>query len=331
MKFNLLKQLSLIKAVSSDEAEILKFIHQQFKGSYLRPAFTPMGDMYFGSKKPKILITAHVDEVGFIVNYINQGGTCQILPTGLIKPRMVAGERIELTNSKKNISGVVNYPHALDIDSVKKWEDLFVDFGFKSKSQAIKSGLNLGDLATYPRYWNQTNSKIIASALDNRIGVFLAVLLTKQFKNLIKSGKLTIAFTTGEESDYAGTRSTANHIRANYTVILDVLPHNFLPEKHDIKLNGQPVIVYKMTKHLLLPKLKKIIENISHQKYFIHQNNHFVLEPEVYQSFGYTNALNFLTPVTNYHQSTYTVYKTAIEKSLRQASNLIKIIKRSLI
>jgi putative aminopeptidase FrvX len=324
MLHQLLHQLTQIPAVSTDEGRVQTYLQKKLQKQNLHVQVDAVGNVMVGSSTPKVLVTAHMDEVGIIITKIEVDGMCRVSSVGFVEPKMAAGEKYVFQTPIGELTGVVLYEHAFEIDAVKSWDDLKLDLGFESKKAAEKVGVVPGLFGTYPKSWSETSDKIVASSLDNRVGVSLLCQLAEKYVKQIKSGSLSLIFSSTEESDYAGIKWVAANVRAQYTVVVDIMPNSFLSGHHDIALDGGPMVVYKMGNHLLMSGLKEKLHNVPHQKYFHQPAHHFMLESEVIQGFGSSLSLNFLVPITNYHHSDSTISKKSLAQAEKSLYRLVK-------
>jgi len=336
-----LKKLTEIPAVSSYEKQMGAYI-QQLIETKTRTTIESLasGSILIGKQDANILISAHMDEVGCIISDIKDNGVLKIQSAGWLKPKIVAGQHLiihgTIDNKPVEYSGIAVYNEPLDIDCIKSWTDLDVVLGFKNKEEVIKAGIKPGlSFASYPRHWtHQKNTSsdtdyIIASALDNRIGVFMLWLLYTVFQKEINNGQLGLAFTTCEEADYSGTKKIAAYTSPDLVIVVDIIPNNFLLG-NDIKFDGPPVIPYKMGNHLISEACRDLIADVPHQVYIAEPKKHFELESEVYHS-SIANALaiSFLVPTHNYHHAVSGVYTKAITQAMSSLYKLIeKVIKQ---
>ena len=142
----MLKNLCLLNGISGDERTVRDFICKQIEGK-ANYEIDNLGNVIAfkkGKKTPKniVMVSAHMDEVGMIVTYINDDGTLKISPVGGVDPRVVFGRRVTVGDNK--IYGVIGgvAVHNLSAEQRKqavKFDEMNVDIGCDTKEQAEKS------------------------------------------------------------------------------------------------------------------------------------------------------------------------------------------------
>ena len=179
--FQRIKDLTELQGTSGFEEDIR---------SYLRTAITPLVDDVqqdglggiFGLRqadesKPRVMVAAHMDEVGFMLTEITSRGLFRVVPLGGWNPYVVSAQRFTLKTSKGNypcISSSVP-PHLLrgtNGQGQVKVEDILFDAGFESKDEALAYGVLPGDtIVPQTETIKTANGKnIISKAWDNRYG-----------------------------------------------------------------------------------------------------------------------------------------------------------------
>ena len=204
---NLLKQLCALSGVSSWEDEVRDFIRTQAQPYADSIRTDTIGNLIVFKKGKKstgnkLLLSAHMDEVGLMVKKIEDDGTLRFSSVGGIDRRVLLGKRVFL--GEKRIPSVVgNKPIHLttkeERQSVPKLDQLYLDLGVETREEAEKL-VSLGDVATFDPEWMEFgNGMLKAKAIDDRVGC--AVLLTLLKEDLPMD--CTFVFSAQEE---VGTR-----------------------------------------------------------------------------------------------------------------------------
>lgn len=218
----MLKELCLLNGASGNENAVRDFVISQIK-DLCEYSIDPLGSVIAfkkGKKTPdkKIMLCAHLDEVGFIINYITDDGYLKFSTVGGIEPSAIIGRRISV-NGLKGVIGS-KAVHLLK-DSEKKEmpsvSDLFIDIGAKSGEEALKY-VSLGDYACFESdYCEFGNGYLKAKALDDRIGCMLLI-------ELIKSDleyDAYFCFNVQEEVGLRGSSCTAYSVKPDTALILE--------------------------------------------------------------------------------------------------------------
>lgn len=148
---NKLKDLCLLDGISGDEGAVREYIIDKI-GDKAEIRVDNLGNVIAfckGKKTPKnkIMVSAHMDEVGMIVTYVNSDGTLKVSSVGGVDPRVVFGRRVKI--GRNNVLGVVGGKaiHNLTAEERKKsvpFDKLTIDIGVDSREEALKLVLPWG-------------------------------------------------------------------------------------------------------------------------------------------------------------------------------------------
>jgi putative aminopeptidase FrvX len=280
------------------------------------------GDIYVGSKNPKLLLTAHVDEVGFVVQKLNADGTCEIKDIGWVYPWLLHGREIQVrTKTGEILYGVVLYDKAFDTE-INSWKKLRADFGFNSPAELKKHGIEKGSLGTYKKNYWETEHRIFGTAIDNRLGVWTLLQLIAENKEALKKG-VSFAFTSYEEMTNDGAKITIPFLKPEYLCVVDVMPHSLLDNPKKMIFDKHPYVLEKTLDYELPVEWKKLLKDI--QYYPIKGKSKYLKnsEPKIFQRKGIHNSINFVFPVLNYHHGAYSCHKTAVEATKAALGKII--------
>lgn len=168
---------------------------------------------------PKIYITGHLDEVGFMVTMITEKGFLKFQPLGGWWGQVMLAQQVEIKTSEGKIyHGVIGSkpPHVLTPEIRNKPYDItemFVDIGATSEEEVKAWGIKPGDMITpYIEYQRLNGSKfLLAKAWDNRIGTAVSL---KVLENLAKEGHPNILYAGSDVQEEVGLRGaqTSTHL-----------------------------------------------------------------------------------------------------------------------
>ncbi len=226
----LLKELTMASGVSGDEKEIRNILYNNLNNKVDKCYFDGIGS--FISKKGdgdvKVALVSHMDEVGFIIKYIDDNGYIFIDPIGSWFNQTMLNQKVIINdfNGNKHL-GIIGSiaPHSLT-DKMKKEPieiaDMFIDTGYNSKEEVLKSGINIGNFVVpHSEYVEFGNNKIMAKALDNRIGNSLVVDIMESVDN--KNIELYGVATVQEEVGLRGAQTSASTIKPDIAIAVDVV------------------------------------------------------------------------------------------------------------
>ena len=218
----MLKDLCNINSTSGDEKEIREFILNEIKDSceYNVDSLGSIIAFKKGKKAPKnkVMICAHMDEVGFIITDITSDGYLKFGLVGGIDTKVIVNRVITVNG----IEGVIGLKpvHLLSDDEKSKspsLKSLFIDIGAKDREEAEKY-VSLGDYAYFKNdFCELGNGMIKSKALDDRIGCMLMI-------ELIKSDleyDTYFCFNVQEEVGLRGSACTSYSVQSDISVVLE--------------------------------------------------------------------------------------------------------------
>lgn len=247
----LLKELCEINGASGREEKVREYILDKIGGK-CRCRVTPLGCIiaeYKGGKTPesKLMISAHMDEVGLIVTGINSDGTLDINCVGGVDADAVIGRTVVLENGLYGSVGAKPVHH-LSEDERKtppKFGSLYIDIGAQDRSEAEKH-VSPGDYAYFTCGYDISDDNFIRSkAIDDRAGC--AVMLAMILENALKYD-CTFTFVTQEEIGLRGARTAAFEVVPDYALVIEATTAADIPlssgDKKCCILGNGPVVSY---------------------------------------------------------------------------------------
>ncbi len=229
MDLEFLEKLVEIDAAPGFEKPIIDFLKESIKfcDEIYEDKFGNLIVIKKGSnEKPKIFISAHVDELGMLVKYIDKQGFIRFSFLGGFYDQAVLNQRVTIYTKKGAIKGIIacKPPHLMDEEERKKnlkREDMFIDIGVSSDKEAEKLGVKIGD----PIVWegplmHLQGDRYAAKAFDNKI----AVLTLYEVLKLVKDFKGTLygSFTLMEEVGLRGAETSIYPIDPDVAISLDI-------------------------------------------------------------------------------------------------------------
>lgn len=220
-----LKALCQLNGISGREDAVQQYIIKQLETWKLSYQVDPLGNILVekdGQKpaKTKLMISAHMDEIGGIVTYVHEDGTLQFEPVGGIQPSVVIGRQVTV-GENPGLSAVVGTT-PIHLLSAKQrttsvtFSDLFLDYGASSRETAQK--LTPPGTSVYFRtaFEHLGNHCVRSKALDDRIGC--AILL-----DLLESDSVsfTAAFLVQEEIGLRGAGPAAYQVNPDVAIVLE--------------------------------------------------------------------------------------------------------------
>ncbi|MBS4176088.1 M42 family metallopeptidase [Lederbergia citrea] len=178
---------------------------------------------------PKVMITGHLDEVGFMVTQIDDKGFLRFQTVGGWWSQVMLAQRVTVVTSKGDITGVIGSkpPHILSPEARKKpvdIKDMFIDIGASSRDEAKDWGVRPGDMAVpYFEFTVMNNEKmLLAKAWDNRIGCAIAIDVLKNLKGESHPNVVYSVGSVQEEIGLRGAKTAGNKVQPDISIAVDV-------------------------------------------------------------------------------------------------------------
>src|SRR5574344_672808 len=232
VELNFFEEILNTVSPSGSEEEV-SLIIASFLHDFCNIEYDVMGNMYaFLGKNPSqkgLMLTAHIDEVGFQVTRITNDGMVYVRKLGGLDRQTAPGTKLVIAGKSRELIGVFgkSSPHVQKDDEKQKVPDydcLWVDFGFTNRNQALNF-ITIGDfLGVIPdvRY-TITGESIISKGLDNKISAFiLAVTLRRLAVDKQLTEDTTFVFTVQEEIGCRGAIVATNRLCPEKAICLDV-------------------------------------------------------------------------------------------------------------
>ncbi len=236
MNFELLKTLCELNGTSGDEKSVRDFIISQLPDD-CEYTVDPMGNLIVDKKgeiepENKVALFAHMDEVGFIVTYIQENGFVNVANVGGIDNSALFGKKITVNGHVGVVGGKAI--HQCSGDEAKKIpdiSDMYVDFGFESKEIA-ENCLNLGDFGYFKSdYIEFGNDMIKSKALDDRLGCAIMIELLQKKSKI----NYTCVFTVQEEVGTRGAIVSAYTVNPDYAIVIETTTASDIPDTPENK------------------------------------------------------------------------------------------------
>jgi endoglucanase len=243
----LLRKLSNAHGVSGSEGSVNSIIKKELKGFVDEIREDTMGNLIAVKKgnKFKVMLAAHMDEIGLMVKHIDEKGFIRFVALGGWYGPTLHTQRVILHGTNGPCYGVVGGkpPHMMDDDERKKGvkiDDMYIDVGAVNKEEVEYLGIDVGTPVTIDREFAElANSRVTGKAFDNRAGVAMLIKTLKEVKS-----PLTIygVFTVQEEVGLKGARTSAYSLDPDCAIATDVT----IPGDHPgIEMKDAPVSMGK--------------------------------------------------------------------------------------
>lgn len=176
-----------------------------------------------GEKNKRIMIGAHMDEIGFMVTHIDDNGFIRFHTLGGFDPKTLTAQRV-LIHGKKDIIGVmaskpIHVMTTEERNKVAKLSDYFIDTGLSVEK--VKEIVSIGDSVTREREFIEMGNCVNGKSLDNRLAVFILIETLKNLKGKDVPYDVYGVFTVQEEVGIRGANVSAMRINPDFGFGLD--------------------------------------------------------------------------------------------------------------
>ena len=245
---DLLRKLMELPGPSGDEWRVRELIKKEISPHVDEVYIDKFGNLVAHSKGKgaKVMLVAHMDEIGLMVKSIEHYGiSCSEI--GGFEAVSLLGEVVEVEAKGKFITGIVTMKEMANDDKIKKAikiEDLIIDTGF-SKEEMLKIGVEIGSyIHLHPRVVTLRNGKLIAGkALDDRIGCYALIELAKRLKK--RASDIYYVFTVQEEIGLYGGETSVYGLDPDWAVAVDTTSTNDFGDQVTRKIGNGPCLTIK--------------------------------------------------------------------------------------
>ena len=229
----MLKELTDAKGIAGNEREpreVMKKYIAPFSDEVSRDNLGSLIAKKVGDEKgPQIVVTGHLDEVGFMVTQIDKKGFIKFQTVGGWWNQVMLAQRVTIVTRKGDITGIIGSkpPHILSPEARKKpyeIKDMFIDIGATSKEEAEEWGIRPGDMIVpYFEFTVMNNEKmLLAKAWDNRIGCAIAINVLKELKGVNHPNIVYGIGAVQEEVGLRGSKTSTFKIQPDIGFAVDV-------------------------------------------------------------------------------------------------------------
>lgn len=329
----LLKDLMNIPSVSGNETIVRNLIYKTIKPYVDEIHIDRMGNVISVERgeKPRLMLAAHMDEIGLMVSGIDDKGVISCTAIGGIDPLTIIGERVSINTNGEVIHGIITTREisaAIDHRKMPTMRMIVVDTGM-TKEELTKAGVRVGTYLSLERDTNYLSygKKITGKAIDDRVGCYILIEVAKRIKKA--RSETYFVFTVEEEFGLYGAKTSAYTIEPDFGIAVDVTAANDLVERKngEIKLGGGPVITIMDDRLISDRCLNEYLMEIA-------KKTKIPLQLEI-SEFGTTDASIISlskggvpstvvsVPMRNLHTTVGIVHKRDIENAIRLLTELL--------
>ncbi|MFH1721983.1 MAG: M42 family metallopeptidase [Candidatus Altiarchaeota archaeon] len=271
---DLLERLCRAHAVSGFERDVSKIMFDELKKSCEQAEIDDFGDVIAkkGEGKNKVMLAAHIDEIGLMVKYINKEGFIHFVKIGGIDDSIILGQKVVVKTQKGDVTGIIgakpiHLKKPEERKKLTKHSEMFVDIGAKSDKQAKKI-VEIGDpIGFAPCFGELFSNNFFGKALDNRLGCYVLLKVMEKLPKKLGCEVYAVG-TVQEEVGLKGARVSAFKLDPDYAIAIDTTVAGGTPgikeQESNLKLEGGPAITITEASGRGLishPKIKDLLIN----------------------------------------------------------------------
>jgi putative aminopeptidase FrvX len=252
-----LRSLCLLPGLSGHEQAVSRYINDAFTEQGFSVTVDTLGNTMTtvqGSvpDAPSILVTSHMDQLGFVVKTILDDGYIKLDRLGGIPEKALPTLRVAVqTKSGALVHGLIGLKshHLTPADEkykVDPYGTLYVDIGCGSRAEVLALGINIGSPVIYrPAFEKMQGKRCNGTAFDNRAACALLLGLAERLSAAPASATVYLAGTVQEEYTIRGAILAARALKPDLCICLDVAMSGDTPDLkgvNEVKLGGGPVM-----------------------------------------------------------------------------------------
>ena len=219
--FTELRKIVMPIGVSGDEGEVSAVIAAEIAPYVDKVYSDALGNLIAfkkgkGKKPKKLMLAAHMDEIGFMASFVDEKGFIRVSRLGGINYQAAAFSEVIFKNGTKGVL----VPEARIAARDYRPENFYVDIGAKSKKDALRR-VKIGDTCRVaPSLYKLAGSRVAGRPIDDRIGCMMLIEAAKSVKEF--ENDTYFVFTVQEEVGVRGAKTSAFAIAPDYAVAVDI-------------------------------------------------------------------------------------------------------------
>ncbi|MGH7594921.1 MAG: M42 family metallopeptidase [bacterium] len=291
---------------------------------------------------PRVMIDAHLDEIGFMVKRIDENGFIKFFPLGWNFSQQLLDRRVIIHTRKGPVLGVLNTGPDIDEEKLIPREDMWIDIGVESRAEAEALGIQPGDPITHESSFALLANRkfLLGKAWDDRIGlgVIIGVL-----KNLASAKHPNTVFATGsvqEEITLSGAKTVVAAVMPDIAITLDIDVTSDLPAytsaDYAQPVLGKGVVIILHTSEMLPHvKLRQWVQGVAEEMKIPYQ---FMLEEGGGTDAGPIHQWNLGVPTLDlvisqryYHSAHGIIHRDDYESAVRLITEVVKRLNKNVL
>lgn len=236
INFDLLKKLCETPGVSGREDKVRDLVIEELRPLTDEISVDTLGNVIAikkGTGGPRVMLAAHLDEIGFLVKYVDDKGFLRVQPVGGWDPRTMVAQRVHvhgfggqmLLGALMPAAKPIHLLTAEEMAKPLKIEEFFIDLGLPVDE--VKAQVEMGDMVTMARTTERVGGSVVSKSLDDRLSVFVMIEALRTVGP--HTAEIIAVATTQEEVGLRGATTAAYALQPDIGIALDVTLANDFP------------------------------------------------------------------------------------------------------
>ncbi|WP_409299800.1 M42 family metallopeptidase [Peribacillus sp. SCS-155] len=230
----ILEKLTQLPGPCGYEHSVSYFIRDYLTEKADEVAIDPIGNVIARKKGdkpgPSVILTAHMDEIGFMVKKIESNGLLRFEKLGGHDDRVLLAQPVTVLGTEGHIPGVLgtisaHYTKFDDPNRVRKHNQLYIDIGASTREEALEMGVEVGTPVTWGTdfqvFGPKGQERVRSKALDDRAGCAVLINMLDELQTESFAGELIFLFAVQEEVGLRGAKTAAEHLTADAALAID--------------------------------------------------------------------------------------------------------------
>lgn len=274
LNIELLSKICKVPGAPGYEHRVRNFIKQEVESYVDEIDIDNIGNLIAikkgKSSEKRVIVAAHMDEIGFMVKHIDDNGFVRFHTLGGFDPKTLTAQRV-IVHGKKDLLGVmaskpIHIMSPEERTKMPKTTDYYIDLGLRKEE--VEKYIEIGNPITRERDLVEMGDCVNSKSIDNRVSVFILIEALKQIEQ--PAYDVYAAFTTQEEVGLRGADVAAQHINADFGIALDTTIAYDLPgaraDEKITSLGGGTAIKLMDGRTICDPRMIQFLKNMANEK-----------------------------------------------------------------
>ena len=326
--------------ISSFEQEIGRILEEEYTSLGFACEKDRLGSVVADKCKdqpgPKMMVAAHMDEVGFMVEEIDENGFLKVRPIGSWWSHLILGQWYTVvTKDNRQYPALMGSmaTHGLPAEiknKTVKMEDAYLDLGAGSQEEVRSLGVAVGDMVSpWTHFEVMQNPKYVScKAFDDRIGNYIMLEAAKELRGETHT-PLYLANTVQEEPGLRGARTAVEWVHPDIEFAIDTTLAGDTPANHNICALGKGVVLSMIDSNSIAPrKLVKYVEGICKKHHIDYQyavfNKGGTDSGNIHKAFDGVLNMTLSIPIRYMHTNHSMIHTDDVEACIRLVCEIAK-------